>query len=140
MAQIVRGALPDVRIVVCGDNDEPDRNGRRAGQEKAEEAAALVRGLVDELRRKTLSCLLPAVDGIRWIRVACQLRDGNDGHILLVAVPQSPKVHSILDDGTWTRMDASNRKMTAAEITELEACYNQPSLLVLSGVAHEHFG
>ncbi len=74
---------------------------------------------VDELRRKALSCLLPAIDGIRWLRVACQLRDGSDGYILLVSVPQSPKVHSILDDGTWTRMDASNREMTAAEITDL---------------------
>ncbi len=74
---------------------------------------------VDELRRKTLTHLLPAVDGLRWVRVACQLRDGGDGHVLLLRVPQSPKVHSILDDGTWTRLDASNREMSAAEITEL---------------------
>lgn len=71
---------------------------------------------VDELRRKVPSCLLPAVDGIRWVHVACRLRDGEDGHITLVIVPQSPKVHSILDDGTWMRMDASNPEMTAAEI------------------------
>ena len=74
---------------------------------------------VDELRRKAQTCLQPPVDGIRWMRVACQLRDGSLGHILLVTVPQSPKVHSILGDGTWTRMDASNREMIAAEITEL---------------------
>jgi ATP-dependent DNA helicase RecG len=74
---------------------------------------------VDELRRKTLTHLLPAVEGLRWVRVACQLRDGNEGCVLLLIVPQSPKVHSILDDGTWTRLDASNREMSAAEITEL---------------------
>ncbi|WP_216644624.1 ATP-binding protein [Candidatus Thiodictyon syntrophicum] len=74
---------------------------------------------VDELRRKALTHLLPAVDGLRWVRVACQLRDGTDGHVLLLIVPQSPKVHSILDDGTWTRLDASNREMSASEITEL---------------------
>lgn len=74
---------------------------------------------VDELRRKTLTHLLPAVDGLRWLRVACRLRDGTDGHVLLLVVLQSPKVHSILDDGTWTRLDASNREMSAAEITEL---------------------
>ena len=56
---------------------------------------------VDELRRKVPSCLLPAVDGIRWVHVTCRLRDGEDGHITLVIVPQSPKVHSILGDGTW---------------------------------------
>lgn len=74
---------------------------------------------VDEFRRKTLTHLLPAVDGLRWIRLACRLRDGTDGHVLLLVVPPSPKVHSILEDGTWTRLDASNREMTATEITEL---------------------
>lgn len=74
---------------------------------------------VDELRRKTLTHLLPAVEGLRWARVACQLRDGRDGHVLLLVVPQSPKVHSILDDGTWTRLDASNRELSAAEVAEL---------------------
>lgn len=74
---------------------------------------------VDELRRKTSTHLLPEVEGLNWWRVACRLRDGTDGHLLLLFVPQSPKVHSILDDGTWTRLDASNREMTAAEITEL---------------------
>jgi ATP-dependent DNA helicase RecG len=34
-------------------------------------------------------------------------------------VPASDKVHSILDDGTWMRGQASNREMNAAEITEL---------------------
>ena len=74
---------------------------------------------VDELRRKVLTHLLPAVDGLRWVRVACRLRDGAEGHILLLGVPQSVKVHSLLDDGTWMRLDASNREMTASEISEL---------------------
>lgn len=74
---------------------------------------------VDELRRKVLTHLLPEVENLRWARVACTLRDGSTGHVLLVAVPQSAKVHSIRDDGTWTRLDASNREMSAGEITEL---------------------
>lgn len=74
---------------------------------------------VDELRRKVLTHLLPAAENLRWTRVACILRDGAQGHVLLATMPQSAKVHSILDDGTWTRLDASNREMTAAEITEL---------------------
>lgn len=77
------------------------------------------REAVDELRRKVLTHLLPAVEGLRWVRVACRLRDESDGHVLLLGVSQSAKVHSIRDDGTWTRLDASNREMTAAEITEL---------------------
>ena len=74
---------------------------------------------LDELRRKVLTHLLPEVAGLRWARVACRLRDGTDGHIALVSVAQSAKVHSIRDDGTWTRLDASNREMNASEITEL---------------------
>jgi putative DNA primase/helicase len=46
VAEAIRGRLPNVRIVVCADHDLPDKNGRRAGQEKAEEAAALVGGFV----------------------------------------------------------------------------------------------
>lgn len=59
------------------------------------------------------------VENLRWLRVICTLRDGSNGHVLLAVVPQSAKVHSIRDDGTWKRLDASNRQMTAAEITEL---------------------
>ena len=73
----------------------------------------------DELRRKVLTHLLPEIANIRWTRVACTLRDGSSGHVLLATVPQSAKVHSIRDDGTWTRLDASNREMNASEITEL---------------------
>lgn len=73
----------------------------------------------DELRRKVLTHLLPEVENLRWARVACTLREGSNGHVLLVVVPQSAKVHSIRDDGTWTRLDASNREMNAGEITEL---------------------
>lgn len=74
---------------------------------------------VDELVRKLASHLLPAVEGVIPFRVACQLRDGTPGFLVALYVPQSDKVHSILDDGTWTRGEASNREMTASEITEL---------------------
>jgi len=46
----------------------------------------------DELRRKVLTHLLPEVENLRWARVACTLRDGSSGHVLLVVVPQSAKV------------------------------------------------
>lgn len=46
VALAVRAAMPDVQIVVCADNDLPDKNGRRAGIDKVEEAAALVGGIV----------------------------------------------------------------------------------------------
>jgi putative DNA primase/helicase len=45
-ALAVRAALPDAKIVICGDHDRPDQNGRRAGQEWANKAAELVGGFV----------------------------------------------------------------------------------------------
>lgn len=74
---------------------------------------------VDELTRKLSTHILPAVSGVQAFRVPCALRDGSDGFLVALHVPVSDKVHSILDDGTWTRGQASNREMSASEITEL---------------------
>ena len=38
---------------------------------------------------------------------------------MLVQVGKSDQVHSIVDNGTWLRLDASNRQMSAAEIADL---------------------
>lgn len=64
MAQAVRAALPDVKIVICGDHDE-EKNGRRAGIEKAEEAAALVGGFV----------ALPPIEKMDFNDFAAMLRE-----------------------------------------------------------------
>ncbi|MBP1149213.1 ATP-binding protein [Methylocaldum sp. RMAD-M] len=77
------------------------------------------REAVDELLRKLNTHLLPAVEGITAVRIPCTLRNGMDGTVMALHVPASDKVHSILDDGTWSRGEASNREMNASEITEL---------------------
>lgn len=74
---------------------------------------------LDDLTRKVRTHFHPPIDVIRFIRLLCRLRDGSDGHLVLVQVGKSDKVHSIIDDGTWLRLDAGNREMTAAESTEL---------------------
>jgi len=74
---------------------------------------------VDELQRKARVEFYPPIDTLFFVRVPCTLRDSTIGHLLLVQVSKSDKVHSIVNDGTWTRLDASNRQMTAAAITEL---------------------
>ena len=65
----------------------------------------------------------PAIEGIRLRRLACTLHNGpaqgQPGHLLLVQVPRSGAVHSITGSGTYTRMEAGNRQLTAAEVTEL---------------------
>lgn len=74
---------------------------------------------LDELLRKVRTQYNPPIETIRFLRLPCTLRDGSTGQIALVQVPQSDKVHSIVDNGTWTRLTAGNREMTAAEIAEL---------------------
>ncbi|MGS1125546.1 ATP-binding protein [Rhodanobacter sp. UC4437_H4] len=78
---------------------------------------------VDELLRKLMTHHLPMVEGVVGLRMHTTLREGNQGEIVALYVPTSDKVHSILDDGTWTRGQASNREMTATEVTEL--CYRR---------------
>lgn len=74
---------------------------------------------LDDLTRKVRTQFHPTIEEIRFVRLPCDLRDGSAGHLVLVQVNKSDKVHSIVDDGTWLRLDAGNREMTAAESTEL---------------------
>lgn len=73
---------------------------------------------LDELQRKLRTQFNPSIDNVRLLRLPCTLRDGQAGHLVLVQVPAS-QVHSIVDDGTWTRLDASNRQLLAQEVSEL---------------------
>lgn len=74
---------------------------------------------VDEFVRKLRTQFVPPIDSVQLLRLPCVLRDGTDGALLLVRVSKSERVHSIVDDGTWTRLDAGNREMNAPEIAEL---------------------
>ena len=101
-------------ILVLGVADEKQEKGsaRFFGIQENPEA-------LDELTRKVRTQLHPPIEAIRFVRLPCSLRDGNAGHLVMVQVSKSDKVHSIVDDGTWMRLDACNREMTAAESTEL---------------------
>lgn len=93
--------------------------------EKQEQGAARLYGIeenpeaLDEFTRKARTQFHPPIETVSFTRLPCTLRDGEAGHVVMVRIPRSDKVHSIVDDGTWTRLDAGNREMTAAEITEL---------------------
>ena len=73
----------------------------------------------DDFRRQVMARFAPAIERLHWMRLPCTLRDGNAGHVVLLRVEKSDKVHTVIGDGTWTRMDASNREMNAAEIADL---------------------
>ncbi|MEO6923977.1 MAG: ATP-binding protein [Bryocella sp.] len=73
----------------------------------------------DDFRRNLMARFVPPVDRLHWLRLPCTLRNGSAGHIVLLRVEKSVQVHSLVNGGTWTRMDASNRQLTASEIAEL---------------------
>jgi ATP-dependent DNA helicase RecG len=55
----------------------------------------------------------------KFVEVKCKLRDGRPGSIMIVRVQKSSAVHSVVDGGTFIRLEKSNRQLSAAEITEL---------------------
>ena len=78
---------------------------------------------VDEFQRKLLTEFQPPIESVHLRRLACTLHNSpaktQAGHVLLVQVGRSDRVHSIVNSGTFTRLDAGNRQMTAGEVTEL---------------------
>lgn len=73
----------------------------------------------DDFRRQVMAKFTPPIDRVHWLSLPCTLHNGQSGHVVLLRVEKSAKVHSVTGHGTWTRMDASNRQMNADEIAEL---------------------
>ena len=73
----------------------------------------------DELQRKCRTHFNPPIGTLSFYRLPCTLCDGSAGHVALVRVGKSERVHSVVDGGTWSRGDASNRQLAATEITDL---------------------
>jgi hypothetical protein len=46
---------------------------------------------------------------------------------MIVRIMPGAKVHSILDDGTWLRVESTNREMNAAEITRAPRSRRHPA-------------
>ncbi|MDE2594449.1 MAG: putative DNA binding domain-containing protein [Burkholderiales bacterium] len=111
-------ANADGGVLVLGVADLKDHQGqsRLFGIEENPEA-------IDELMRKLTTEFRPPLDKLNIQRLTCVLHNGSgkgqSGHLLLIEVPRSASVHSINGGGTYTRMDAGNRQLTAAEVTEL---------------------
>ena len=74
---------------------------------------------VDELRRKVEHSIIPRLDEVIWRSIPCVLRDGTEGSLVVVEVMKSAKVHSVVEDGTWKRLEHGISEMTAREVNEL---------------------
>jgi ATP-dependent DNA helicase RecG len=116
---IVAFANTEGGFLVLGVEDEKKARGRDRlyGVQENPES-------VDELHRKLRSRTTPilaAPEGpdVQFITVGCTLRDGSRGSIVIVVVPKSTTVHSVVDGGTFVRLEKGNRQISASEITEL---------------------
>ena len=74
---------------------------------------------VAELKRKVKSHFLPVIVEPGFSTFGVRNNKGLPDEIGIVRVTPGTKVHSILDDGTWLRVESTNREMNAAEITSL---------------------
>ncbi len=73
----------------------------------------------DDFRRELLNRFTPPIPRLHWVRLPCTLHNGQPGHVVLLRVEKSDQVHSVVGNSTWTRMDASNRELSATEIADL---------------------
>ena len=74
---------------------------------------------VDELRRKIETQFDPPGIPVRYRFVAVTTPRHLRLNLMMLQVDRSDHVHSIVGDGTWTRLGASNAQMTARQISEL---------------------
>ncbi|HZK82288.1 MAG TPA: RNA-binding domain-containing protein, partial [Humisphaera sp.] len=74
----------------------------------------------DEIQR-SLRSRITEPDQLAWSHqeVGCTLRDGNHGTIILLKIAKSRRVHSIVDNGTFTRLTKGNKHLTSSEINDL---------------------
>ena len=103
-------------VLGIADPKEFQGNERLFGIEENPEA-------VDDLLRLIPAKFQPAVTNITMRRLRCTLHNGPaagaQGHLILVTVPRSTQVHSLIGGGTYARLDAGNTTMSALDITEL---------------------
>ena len=111
-------ANADGGLLVLGLADLKEHKGpaRLFGVEENAEA-------VDELQRKLRTEFLPPLGGVQWLRLHTALHNGSNagqpGHLVVLQVPRSAQVHSLVGGGTYTRLERGNRELSAEEITEL---------------------
>jgi len=73
----------------------------------------------DNFRTELLTRFTPTITKLHWMRLPCMLHNNQPGHVVLLRVEKSDQVHTVVGNGTWARMDASNRQLSAPEIADL---------------------
>ena len=92
---------------------------------------------LDDLKKLVRSRITPEVEGLTFIELGCTLRNGEQGSVCFLRVPKSPTVHSIVNDGTFRRLERSNEQLTAQEINEL--CFARGTISAESKIVEIDF-
>jgi ATP-dependent DNA helicase RecG len=116
---VVAFANTEGGLLVLGIEDEEKATGRKRVYGIQENPEA-----VDELRRLLFHRVTPRLADPEtmppaFIEIGCTLRSGIRGSIVVIKVEKSTSVHSVVDGGTFVRLQKSNRQISASEITEL---------------------
>lgn len=78
---------------------------------------------IDELRRKLTSEIEPKLASVSLQRLNCTLHGGRaigqPGHLLLLSVGRSDRVHSLRGGGTYARLERGNKQLSADEVVHL---------------------
>ena len=83
----------------------------------------------DELRRQLQSRITePNLLPCSPVEIGCTLRNGTKGSVVFLKIEKSNRIHSIVDDGTWVRLEKGNKELTANEINEL--CFSRGTISV----------
>jgi ATP-dependent DNA helicase RecG len=118
-------ANSDGGVLAIGVSDAKDLKpgakleGRLYGVEENAEA-------FDDFRRQVMNRFSPPVTRLQWLRLPCTLNNGQPGHVVLLRVEKSDQVHSVVGDGTWTRMDASNRELVISVVCAVQRARRCP--------------
>lgn len=92
---------------------------------------------LDELRKLVRSRITPQVEELVFTEVGCTLRSGHTGSVCFLRIPKSPTVHSIVNDGTFQRLDRSNVQLTAQQVNAL--CFARGTISAESQVVEIDF-
>lgn len=112
---VVAFANSDGGMIVIGLEDPDKAHGRQR-------VFGLQENLVnwDELNRCIKSRITDiAMLPLKIIEIGCTLITGQAGSIAVLQVGKSSAIHSVVNDGTWVRLNKGNKELTAQEIHEL---------------------
>jgi ATP-dependent DNA helicase RecG len=115
LESVVALANSDGGLLVLGLEDPQKAQGRNRVYGIQENVTAW-----DELRRLLKTRITdPQVLPLKIIEIPTPLRDGSAGFVAVLQIQKSPVVHSIVADGTFVRLEKSNKQLTAPEIHDL---------------------